>query len=176
MDELEQEVKSKLFYKLYNIVLDGNDISNEEKMFLLSEIEIYMRYQLSENSKAFRKFKAMAPLAPSLIKSLDFGPGYRENYLGVRKGMKYTIEHKGIVLSGIEVTYNNMNFNNIYTLVRQSDENEKFDEFFCKYIDKVAENLSSENPDYEYSVGKYYAKHMDKTREKILVLSREYQK
>jgi hypothetical protein len=176
MDDLEQVVRNNLFYNLYNDVLNGNCVTDEEKEFLLFEIENYMKKELISNEDAFDKFKSMLPLVPSLIRSLDFGPGYRENYLGVRTGMKRVIEHKNLVLDGVKITYNNMNDNNIYTLVKQSRENTVFDKFLCNYIDKFYDNLTSENPDYEYGVGKYFAKHMDKTRKKILILSKQYQK
>lgn len=176
MDDLEQVVRNNLFYNLYNDVLNGNCVTDEEKEFLLFEIENYMKKEVISNEDTFHKFKSMLPLVPSLIRSLDFGPGYRENYLGVRTGMKQVIEHKKLVLGGIKITYNNMNDNNIYTLVKQSRENVVFDELFSNYIDKFYDNLTSENPDYEYGVGKYFAKHMNKTREKILMLSKQYQK
>ena len=176
MDDLEQRVRDDLFKQLYNNVLNGNEVVDEEKEFLLSEIEGYMEVQLSEHKDVFHQFKSMYPLVPLLINSLNFGPGYRENYLGVRSGMKQTIEHKNIILDGVKITYNNMNDNNIYTLVKQSNESKIFDQFFCNYIDKFYENLTCDNPDYEYGVGKYFAKQMGKTREKILVLSKQYQK
>lgn len=176
MDDLEQKVRGNLFQHLYNDVLNGNVVVDEEKEFLLSEIEGYMKEQLFEHEDVFNKFKSMYPLVPFLINSLNFGPGYRENYLGVRSGMKQTIEHKNIILDGVKITYKNMNDNNIYTLVKQSNEVKIFDQFFCNYIDKFYENLMCEDPDYEYGVGKYFAKQMDKTRGKILVLSNQYQK
>ena len=176
MDDLEKLVRDNLFCDLYNSVLNGSEVTDEEKEFLISEIENYMENQLMTTEETFHKFKSMLPLIPYLIKSLDFGPGYRENYLGVRKGMKQVIEHKKLILGGVKITYNNMSDNNIYTLVKQSRENVVFDEFFSNYIDKFYDNLTSENPDYEYGVGKYFAKHMDKTRGKILTLSRQYQR
>ena len=176
MDDLERVVKNNLFKNLYNNVLNGDKVSEEEKEFLLFEIENSMKQQLTENKDSYHKFKSMLPLIPSLIDSLDFGPGYRENYLGVRKGMKQVIEHKNLVLDGVKITYNNMNNDNMYTLVKQSNENVIFDKFFCDYIDKFYNNLTSDDSEYKYSVGQYFVKHMTKTREKILTLSKQYQK
>lgn len=176
MDNLEQSVRSVLFYNLYDSVLDGNEISNEEKEFLLFEIENYIKRNLAENKKAFHTFKSSLSLVSYLIKGLNFGPGYRENYLGIRTRMKQAIEHNNLILNGVKITYNNIDSNNIYTLVKQSNESRIFEDFFSKYVVKIHENLISENPNFECGVGKYYSNHMDKTREKILVLSSQYKK
>ena len=177
-DKIYTEFECESLYMDFLMYYDDPecDLSEEEKEFLLFEIENSMKQQLTENKDSYHKFKSMLPLIPSLIDSLDFGPGYRENYLGVRKGMKQVIEHKNLVLDGVKITYNNMNNDNMYTLVKQSNENVIFDKFFCDYIDKFYNNLTSDDPEYKYSVGQYFVKHMTKTREKILTLSKQYQK
>ena len=55
MDDLEQVVRSNLFYNLYNDVLNGNCVTDEEKEFLLFEIENYMKKELISNEDVFDK-------------------------------------------------------------------------------------------------------------------------
>ena len=45
MDNLEKLVRDNLFCDLYNSVLNGSEVTDEEKEFLISEIENYMKNQ-----------------------------------------------------------------------------------------------------------------------------------
>ena len=165
------EVRIQSFNELFREVLDGIEINDGEKRFLTLQIKSYVERELSETKKIYHKYKSNLPLLSVLINSIYFGHPYKEIYFDVRKGMEQVIEHKNIILEGVKITYNNMSQDNVYTLIKQKEESNRFDQLFASYVDKFNKDLTIGAKESKCDV-----KQMNKTRKKILTLSKKYQK